>query len=172
MRRRALKLTQNPGDRYEIFDSGGFGLRLGQRAKSFILVYRHLGGPRRLTLDRYPAMRLADARVALEGITQETAKGQTRGWQTLLPDLERVNAGARFCGQTRFTALLHHVDVAALERAFRRQRRAASPGVDRASSSAVGGRRWTRERLGDRASARSWPMSSRTPSSIRGGESQ
>jgi retron-type reverse transcriptase len=27
--------------------------------------------------------------------------------------------------------LLHHVDVAALERAFQRQRRAASPGVDR-----------------------------------------
>src|SRR5687767_2439645 len=30
----------------------------------------------------------------------------------------------------RFTALLHHVDVAALERAFRRQKRQASAGVD------------------------------------------
>ena len=32
--------------------------------------------------------------------------------------------------QTRFTALLHHVDVGALERAFRRQKRQASAGVD------------------------------------------
>jgi RNA-directed DNA polymerase len=38
---------------------------------------------------------------------------------------------ARRDGQTRFTALLHHVDVQALGRAFKRQRRAASPGVDR-----------------------------------------
>jgi hypothetical protein len=42
-----------------------------------------------------------------------------------------VNEAARRSGQTRFTALLHPVDVAALERAFRRQRRAASPGIDR-----------------------------------------
>ena len=66
-----------------------------------------------------------------EGITQEQAKGQTQRWQPLLPHLQRVNEAARRSGQTRFTALLHHVDVAALERAFRRQRRAASPGVDR-----------------------------------------
>ena len=76
---------------------------------------------------------MKEGRGRLEGITQETAKGQTRSWQALLPHLERVNAAARRSGQTRFTALLHHVDVAALERAFRRQRRAASPGVDRVS---------------------------------------
>ena len=74
-----------------------------------------------------------EGRGRLEGIRLETAKGQTRGWQALLPNLERVNAAARRSGQTRFTALLHHVDVAALERAFKRQRRAASPGVDRVS---------------------------------------
>ena len=66
-----------------------------------------------------------------EGITTEQAKGRTQRWQPLLPNLRRVNEAARNSGQTRFTALLHHVDVAALERAFRRQRRAASPGVDR-----------------------------------------
>ncbi|MER8448391.1 group II intron reverse transcriptase/maturase, partial [Mesorhizobium sp. M1066] len=32
--------------------------------------------------------------------------------------------------QTRFTALLHHVDEEALYRAFRRQKRQASAGVD------------------------------------------
>jgi RNA-directed DNA polymerase len=66
-----------------------------------------------------------------EGITTEQAKGRTLRWQPLLPNLRRVNDAARRSGQTRFTALLHHVDVAALERAFRRQRRTASPGVDR-----------------------------------------
>jgi len=45
-------------------------------------------------------------------------------------NLARVNAAARRAIQTRFTALLHHVDQAALERAFRRQRRQASAGVD------------------------------------------
>jgi len=66
-----------------------------------------------------------------EGITTEQAKGRTLRWQPLLPNLRRVNDAARRSGQTRFTALLHHVDVAALARAFRRQRRTASPGVDR-----------------------------------------
>ena len=66
-----------------------------------------------------------------EGITTGQAKGQTRRWQPLQPNLARVNEAARRSGQTRFTALLHHVDVAALERAFRRQRRAASSGIDR-----------------------------------------
>jgi hypothetical protein len=37
---------------------------------------------------------------------------------------------ARRSRQTRFTALLHHVDEVALLRSFQRQRRAASAGVD------------------------------------------
>ena len=72
-----------------------------------------------------------EKRGRLEGNPQEPAKGQTQRWQPLLPHLLRVNAAARRSGQTRFTALLHHVDVEALRRAFKRQRRAASPGVDR-----------------------------------------
>jgi RNA-directed DNA polymerase len=69
-----------------------------------------------------------------EGITMEQAKGRTQRWQPLLPNLRRVNEAARRSGQTRFTALLHHVDFAALERALRRQRQIASPGVDRMTS--------------------------------------
>jgi hypothetical protein len=41
-----------------------------------------------------------------------------------------VNDAARRSRQIRFTALLHHVDVEALERAFRRLRRKAAPGMD------------------------------------------
>src|SRR3954454_10380450 len=65
-----------------------------------------------------------------DGITTEQAKGRTQRWRPLLPNLQRVNEAARSSVQTRFTALRHHVDVAALERASRRQRRAASPGMD------------------------------------------
>ena len=46
------------------------------------------------------------------------------------PNLLRVNDAARRSRQARFTALLHHVDVGALERAFWRLRRAAAPGRD------------------------------------------
>jgi group II intron reverse transcriptase/maturase len=41
-----------------------------------------------------------------------------------------VNEAAKRSRQTRFTALLHHIDVEALERAFRRLRRKAASGVD------------------------------------------
>lgn len=45
-------------------------------------------------------------------------------------NLIRVNEAAKRSRQIRFTALLHHVDVESLERAYRRLRRAAAPGVD------------------------------------------
>lgn len=66
-----------------------------------------------------------------EGSTRKEAKGQTQRWHPLLPHLQRVNAAAKKSGQTKFTALLHHVDIEALGRAFRRLRKGASPGIDR-----------------------------------------
>jgi group II intron reverse transcriptase/maturase len=57
-------------------------------------------------------------------------QGRTQSRINLPPNLVRVNAAARSAVQTRFTALLHHIDVEALERAFRRQKRQASAGVD------------------------------------------
>jgi RNA-directed DNA polymerase len=60
----------------------------------------------------------------------EKLEDRTQG-RAYLPDhLIRVNDAAKRSRQTRFTALLHHVDVEALERAFRRLRRKAAPGVD------------------------------------------
>ena len=55
---------------------------------------------------------------------------QTQSWAPLPANLVRVNDAAKRSRQTRFTALFHHLDVAALERAFRRLRRRAAPGVD------------------------------------------
>jgi len=88
-------------------------------------------GPAHSTDEAVEGNDMVEGRGRPAGTTLTSAKGQTQRWQPLLPNLQRVNAAALASGRTRFTALLHHVDVAALERAFRRQRRAASPGVDR-----------------------------------------
>jgi hypothetical protein len=88
-------------------------------------------GPAHSTAETMEGNDMAEGRGRPAGIMLESAKGQTQRWQPLLPNLQRVNAVALASGRTQFTALLHHVDVAALERAFQRQRRAASPGVDR-----------------------------------------
>lgn len=60
----------------------------------------------------------------------EQARDRTQGRASLPAGLDRVQVAARGSRHTRFTALLHHVDEAALLRAFQRQRRAASAGVD------------------------------------------
>jgi hypothetical protein len=74
--------------------------------------------------------RRAEGRGQPEGNSRLEAKARTQSRPPLPPNLARVNAAARRAAQTRFTALLHHVDIAALERAFRRQKRLASAGVD------------------------------------------
>jgi RNA-directed DNA polymerase len=60
----------------------------------------------------------------------EEARDRTQSRKLLPANLARVNEAAKRSRQIRFTALLHHVDAAALERAFRRLRRQAAPGVD------------------------------------------
>ena len=74
--------------------------------------------------------RRAEGRDQPGGIPRVEARVRTQSRAALPPNLARVNAAAQQAAQTRFTALLHHVDIAALERAFRRQKRLASAGVD------------------------------------------
>jgi len=64
------------------------------------------------------------------GSLRKTVKVRTQGRRTLPLNLLRVYEAAKRNKQARFTALLHHVDVVALERAFRRLKRKASAGVD------------------------------------------
>lgn len=64
-----------------------------------------------------------------EGSLREKVRIRTQS-RVALPNLARVNAAAKQAAQIRFTALLHHIDEAALLRAFRRQKRQASAGVD------------------------------------------
>src|SRR5689334_6076397 len=74
--------------------------------------------------------RRAEGRGRPEGSLRKEAGVRTQSRVTFPPALARVNAAAAKAAQTRFTALLHHVDIAALERAFRRQKRQASAGID------------------------------------------
>ena len=55
---------------------------------------------------------------------------RTQGRATQRERLQRVNDLAKRDKRVRFTALLHHVDVQALHRAFARLKRGASAGVD------------------------------------------
>ncbi len=64
--------------------------------------------------------RCAEGRGRPEGEPRENARVRTQSRVTLPSNLARVNEAARRDKSTRFTALLHHVDVQALERAFRR----------------------------------------------------
>ena len=74
--------------------------------------------------------RCTEGRPRPEGISGEKAKVRTQGRVALPANLARVNEAARRSHKTRFTALMHHIDVEALRRVFNRQRRNASAGVD------------------------------------------
>lgn len=74
--------------------------------------------------------RRAEGRGQPERNPREGSEVRTQSRAALPPNLARVNAAARRADRTRFTALLHHVNVEALDRAFRRQKRQASAGVD------------------------------------------
>ena len=71
-----------------------------------------------------------EGRPRLMGNSGEQAWDRTQSRVVLSANLTRVNEAAKRSRQTRFTALLHHADVAALERAYRRLRWQAAPGVD------------------------------------------
>lgn len=72
------KLAPDKARRIEVWDgkTPGFGLRVSPMGtKTFILVYRHRGRPRRLTLGRYPYLSLADAREKAEDALRHVNSG-------------------------------------------------------------------------------------------------
>src|SRR5262245_16478146 len=68
-----------PAGRIEYWDAGtpGFGLRVTQSGrKSWVVMYRHQGRLRRLTLGTYPTLPLADARDQAKDTLRAAAKGK------------------------------------------------------------------------------------------------
>jgi group II intron reverse transcriptase/maturase len=74
--------------------------------------------------------RRVEGRDRPEESPHESAKVRTQSRVALPSPLARVNEAAKRDKRARFTSLLHHVNVQALERAFRRLKRSASAGVD------------------------------------------
>src|SRR5688572_19074393 len=77
------------------------------------------------------AAEVVEERTLTEGNTDESGGTQTRSWKLVpMPGLDRVREAARRNRKMQFTALLHHVDEAALLRAFRTINRDATAGAD------------------------------------------
>lgn len=79
------------------------------------------------------ATRCAEGRGRPEERLGENGEDWTQSRNTLPLPLTRVHEAASRDKETRFTALLHHVDVEALSRAFGRLKRGAAAGVDGAT---------------------------------------
>jgi RNA-directed DNA polymerase len=71
-----------------------------------------------------------EPRVGTEGNAIEDAALRTPSREGASNGLDRVRATARAKKEEKFTALLHHITVAALEEAFFATRKDAAPGVD------------------------------------------
>ena len=65
-----------------------------------------------------------------EGNADQGGTLRTPSWEGASHGLDRVRRTARERKEEKFTALLHHVDVAALEEAFFDLKKTAAPGVD------------------------------------------
>lgn len=87
-------------------------------------------GPFRSTNEALEGNEGVEGREWPEGNQSGEARVRTQSRVALPFNLWRVYAAAKRNKQARFTALMHHVDVVALERAFRRMKRKASAGVD------------------------------------------
>jgi RNA-directed DNA polymerase len=71
-----------------------------------------------------------EPRAGTEGNADQDGTPRTPSREGMSHGLERVRKTARERKKERFTALLHHIDVAALEKAFFELKKHAAPGVD------------------------------------------
>ena len=72
------KLTSGGAARKEVWDGRipGFGMRVTKAGtKTFILIYRHRGRTRRMTLGRFPVLSLGDAREKANEALRELNSG-------------------------------------------------------------------------------------------------
>src|SRR5216683_1011821 len=84
----------------------------------------------RANMDGRPSMEGGERRAGAKGNTNQTDTRRTPSRASVSPGLERVRTAARLDKEERFTALLHHVDIALLRQAYLWLKREAAPGVD------------------------------------------
>jgi group II intron reverse transcriptase/maturase len=77
-----------------------------------------------------PAAEQAEPRAGTEGNAEQQRTRRAQNRESVSQKLERVRQAAKLRKKERFTALLHHVTVEFLEKAFYALRRKAAPGVD------------------------------------------
>ena len=80
-----LRKLKGGEERIEVWDAKlpGFGIRVAPSGtKSFVLLYRFRGQPRRLTLGRYPVLGLAEAReITKEALNQDCPEDRSETGQ-------------------------------------------------------------------------------------------
>lgn len=120
---------REPGDPTGTIDGSSMGMPREGRLERGVELRSEVG-PAHSTSEKPEGNEGVEGRGWREGSPLEggTVRTQSRG--ALLPHLQRVYDAARHDNHARFTALLHHVDVVALTRAFRRLKRGASAGID------------------------------------------
>jgi len=77
-----------------------------------------------------PAAEQAEPRAGTEGNAEQQRTRRAQNRESVSQKLDRVRQAAKLRKKERFTALLHHVTVEFLEKAFYALRRKAAPGVD------------------------------------------
>src|SRR6202171_5086758 len=77
-----------------------------------------------------PAAEAVEPRAGTKGIADQQSTQRTQTRERVTQALDRVRQAARQRNKERFTALLHHVNVASLRMAFYALQRRAAPGVD------------------------------------------
>ncbi|MCH8111426.1 MAG: tyrosine-type recombinase/integrase [Proteobacteria bacterium] len=75
-----IKALKAKSQRYEVWEGGGFGMRVSPKGvKAWTWLYRFDGKPRRMTFGTYPQMTLHSARVELATAQDRLAKGEDPG---------------------------------------------------------------------------------------------
>src|ERR1700722_20718910 len=78
---------------------------------------------------RRPAAELVEPRPGTKGNADQQSTHRSQSRARVTQALDRVRKAARQRKKERFTALLHHVNVDTLRRAFHALKRKAAPGV-------------------------------------------
>ena len=136
------KLTAPASGQMELWDSKlpGFGVRITSAGtKSFVLVYRYRGRPRRLTIGRYPIVPLAQARELAGNALLEIRKGNDP------QGIRGEQVAATISGRNNFTVVLDEY----ITRYVRRRNKASSAKENERLLRTAFEQHWSKKDIGD-----------------------